>query len=247
MRYLIIVKQILLVAKTLLLEQLREPTALLWTVVSPAALYIFMRTSKETTSLPTQDYIASSSWFYSYVASSVALFGLSFYLIGRRESGFIRSFIYQKRAIKIYLSAHCLCYSIIGIMHATMFYLITRPLYGDYSLDEYFYLMACFYSVYSLFAAAGLLITLLPLKFTTASTLFSIASFALLVLGYVEAFYTESDLPEWIVVSPLTYGAAIFQGRVDLPSSLLCAAVILSVSVYFTYRKFRIQPVWSRY
>lgn len=239
--------KIISVAKILLIEQLREPTALLWTIVSPSALYIFMRTSKETVSLSTQDYIASSSWFYAYVASSVAMFGLSFYLIGRRESGFVRSFIYQKRAIRIYLSAHFATYSVVSLAHASMFYLITRPLYGNYSVAEYLYLMACFYIAYSLFSAGALLVTLLPLKFTTASTVFSILSFAFLILGYLEAFYAESEMLERLVISPLTYCAAIFQGTIGLASSFMYAAGALGASLYVTCRNFRIQPVWSRY
>ena len=72
-------------------EQLKEPIALFWIMISPCALFYFFAITRQDASYFDSNYMAASAWFYAYVASSVALFGFAFYIIGRRESGFIRS------------------------------------------------------------------------------------------------------------------------------------------------------------
>lgn len=148
-------------------EHLREPTSLLWSALAPCLLFI-ITTPKHTT----LTYTASTAWFYSYISASVAFFGFSFYLIGRRESGFTRSFIYQRGAIKIFLISHTLSYLVLSTLYALLFYLLTKPLRGHYLLPELLYLLACFYTSYLMFTCIGLGIAALPIKFSTASTLF---------------------------------------------------------------------------
>ena len=75
------------------LEQLREPISLLWTLISPSALFYLLNYRSPDLQAEKLSYIEATSWFYSYIALTVALFGMAFYIIGRRESGFIRSFI----------------------------------------------------------------------------------------------------------------------------------------------------------
>lgn len=97
-------QRILSITYTLTKEQINEPIAILWIIISPSLLFYFLGFSKKSENIVNHNYIDSASWFYSYMASSIALFGFSFYLIGRRESGFIRSFIFKKN-INIYLSS----------------------------------------------------------------------------------------------------------------------------------------------
>ncbi|MDZ3993788.1 hypothetical protein PspTeo4_28536 [Pseudomonas sp. Teo4] len=240
-------KRIFNISKVLTIEQWKEPTALIWTTLSPSALFILLLTSRETTTLVTHDYIASASWFYAYISSSVAMFGLSLYLIGRRESGFVRSFIYQRQSLTLFLTSHLLSYSFTGLIHFTTFYLITRPLYGAYAMDEYLHLIACAYISYLYFSCAGLAISLLPIKFTTANTLFSIISFAMLSLGYMGATYVNSSVSGLKSSNPLVLSTKIFLGEIPLAHSASIAFALLSICIFFTHRYFRIQPIWSRY
>lgn len=84
-------------------EQLKEPVALFWTVVSPVVTYYLITYTKTPVSDAPIDYLSSTSWFYAFVASSVAQFGLAFYIVGRRESGFLRSFVYTGRTRIVFL------------------------------------------------------------------------------------------------------------------------------------------------
>lgn len=240
-------RRMLNVAGKLILEQAREPTALIWTTLSPSALFIFLLISKGSEKISQLDYVGSASWFYAYISFSVALFGLSFYLIGRRESGFVRSFAYQKKSIHLLLGAYLISYSLISLLHASIFYLLTKPFYGTYNLHEYLHLITCFYISYLAFSCAGLLFSLLPLKFTTASTLFSALSFIMLTLGYMGATYIDSPLANINIANPLAFSTRLFTDTAALPLISTVTAIIFSATAYITARYFRIQPVWSRY
>lgn len=240
-------RRMLNVSGKLILEQLREPTALIWTTLSPSALFIFILLSKGARDISQTDYIDSASWFYAYISFSVAFFGLSFYLIGRRESGFVRSFAYHKKSIHLLLGAYLISYSVISILHASIFYILTRPLYGSYNLNEYTHLITCFYISYLAFSCAGLLLSLLPLKFTTTSTLYSALSFLMLTLGYMGAMYSDSPLANINVANPLAFSTRLFIGTSSLPFTSALIAMAFSSSAYITARYFRVQPVWSRY
>ncbi|MHC6224734.1 hypothetical protein ACYU03_08190 [Pseudomonas sp. X10] len=242
------IKRTLYISAKLFMEQLKEPSTLLWTTLSPSAFFILVSGSRQTSgSSPIDDYIGSAAWFYAYISSSIALFGLSLYLIGRRESGFVRSFIYRKQAISIFLAAHLLCYSAISLLHFSAFYLITKAIYGSYELHEFLHLMASYYVSYLFFSCIGLIGSLLPLKFTTASTLFSIIAFTMLALGYMGAVQLNSGLNFLRDNNPLAFSTKIFLGEIPLTSSALFASALLFTSILITYRYYRIQPVWSRY
>ena len=79
-------KKITTITKILTTEHLREPTSLLWSALAPCILFIITQPTHAAST-----YTASAAWFYSYISATLAFFGFSFYLIGRRESGFTRS------------------------------------------------------------------------------------------------------------------------------------------------------------
>lgn len=235
------------ISKILMKEHLREPSSLLWTAFAPCMLFFIMSPSYLNSDKITQSYLSYAGWFYAYVSANVAFFGFSFYLIGRRESGFIRSFIYQKKSIRLFLAAHMISYSLLSITYASLFYLITKPIHGDYSAQEYFYLMACFFTSYLGFSSVGFAIAALPIKFGTASTLFSLLSFLMLMSSYLGAI-TGKDHDQLIaLVNPLQLSTRIFRGEIPLLAALPVALIPPLVGFYLTTKYFRIQPVWSRY
>lgn len=227
-------------------EQISEPIAILWTIASPCAFFYFLTFLRSNGETLTTDYTLASSWFYAYIASSTALFGCSFYLIGRRESGFVRSFIYQRSSIALYLCAHIIGYSLIALCYGTVFYLVTRPAFGAYSAVELATLLLRFFICYTFFSSVGLLIALLPLKFSTASTLFSIASFMMLSLSYLGAT-SGSPLEGFNSFNPLIVAQALINNPPNLIFIAIGAIVLLLACSWILYKFLRIQPVWSRY
>lgn len=239
-------KQILMITKVLILEHLREPTALLWTAAAPCLMFILLRQSRSLAAPPDSLYISSAAWFYAYIAANVAFFGLGFYLIGRRESGFVRSFIYQREAIALFLTSHAVSYTLVSVVYSSFFYFISKPLYGSYSLSELLYLTATFYTSYLIFSCIGLAIAAMPIKFSTAGTLFSLLSFLMLLSGYLGT--TQDELTHWsTLINPLHLSTRIITGEIPLTISFLTAFAISTAGLYATGKLFRIHPIWSRY
>jgi ABC-2 type transport system permease protein len=231
----------------LLKEQLREPTAFLWTLLSPSAIYYFMILSRQSESDFSQPYLTSTSWFYAYISSSVALFGFSFYIIGRRESGFVRSFIYDTKPSIIFLTAHFTCYSLIALLYCSIFYVITKPSYGGYSLLELSSIASNFYICYIIFCTPGLLLALAPLKFQTANTLISIFLFFMLVLAFFgknpQHAYARLNLINPLALTQEIMHAAVLENL----SIAAISGVTFLVTAGVFIKKFRVHPVWSRY
>lgn len=233
--------------KLLIIEHLRDPTKLLWTALAPCLMFTLSTQVKLSPSPAYDDYISAAAWFYSYISASVAFFGFSFYLIGRRESGFNRSFLYQPNAISLFIISHMLCYSLISLGYSVFFYIITKPLYGSYSPAELSRLLICFYASYLGFTVIGLIISALPIRFSTASTIFSLLSFLMLLSGYFGGVH-EGTTPSWItLLNPLAISRQVILGHSSLLASFSLVLLLLLPALYLTARHFRVQPVWSRY
>lgn len=233
--------------KILLTEHLRDPTAILWAGVAPCIMFIALSQSNFKQDIQPLEYRSSAAWFYSYIAANSAFYGFSFYLIGRRESGFVRSFIYKPMSIKIFLYAHTACYAVISLSYSILFYLVTKPLYGVYSALELLHLTTCFFTCYLLFSCLGLIIVAMPLKFTTASTVFSLLSFWMLLSGYLGSLQNSSPIHYASFINPLYLATMIYNEEIPLVLSLPVASAGAFVGLLLTWKFFRIQPIWSRY
>lgn len=151
-------------------EQLKEPVALFWMIVSPVATYYLLAYSRDVLSPSGVSYIESTSWFYAYISSSVAFFGFSFYIVGRRESGYIRSFVYTPDAKLVFMSAQFLAYSLVALIYCVTFYLLTYFSFGSFDASDLWQVISSFYICYILFVIPGVLLGFLPLSFQNANT-----------------------------------------------------------------------------
>lgn len=225
----------------LIKEHIRDTSSFLWTSAAPCMLYFIMAGNLN---LP---YLKQAGWFYAYISANVAFFGFSFYLIGRRESGFIRSFIYRKVPMLFFLTAQMISYALMSLFYASLFYLITKPLHGPYSLQEYMFILACFSTSYLGFTLIGLIIASLPLTFGTAGTLFSLLSFLMLISSFLGAATVESQHPVVMFLNPLLVSTQLFHGNLALGMVFPPFFMLSIIAIYLTAKHFRIQPVWSRY
>lgn len=140
-----------LLAALFIKEQLREPVALFWTVVSPVVTYYLLTYARAPLSSEAVDYLSKTSWFYAFVSSNVALFGLAFYIVGRRESGFLRSFVYTDRTKVVFLIGQFSAYSVVSILYCSVFYMLTRIFSGEFDVAEYLVIVGRFYVCFLLF------------------------------------------------------------------------------------------------
>lgn len=233
--------RLLHISLILIKEHIRDTSSFLWTSAAPCMLYFIVAGSLN---LP---YLKQAGWFYAYISANVAFFGFSFYLIGRRESGFIRSFIYRKVPMLFFLTAQMVSYALMSLFYASLFYLITKPLHGPYSLQEYMFILACFSTSYLGFTLIGLIIASLPLTFGTAGTLFSLLSFLMLISSFLGAATVESQHPVVMLLNPLLVSTQLFHGNLALGMVFPPFFMLSIIAIYLTAKHFRIQPVWSRY
>lgn len=229
-------------------EQCKEPIALFWSILSPCAIYYLIVLSRNSSDHLEQHYRAASGWYFSYVACSVALFGFSLYIIGRRESGFIRCFIYTRRAKLIFLAAQFLACTLVALAYCVIFYFASRPLFGAYDAKELLEIMALFYICYLCFCIPGLIISLLPVSFQTANTLMSITSFSLLGLGLAGSIRPDSIFEKLNIFNPITLANEIMvSGFTPNTTLIVMIALAFIAALGMTYLFLRINPVWNRY
>lgn len=238
--------RIITLSRVFIKEQLKEPIALFWIMASPCAVFYMILFSKNDPLIFEKNYIDTAAWFFAYVASSVALFGFSFYIIGRRESGFIRSFIYTATSKRIFFISHFLAYSTISLTYCCVFYFSTRPLFGSYDVTELYTLIARFYLCYLLFCIPGLLLTLAPLNFQSAHATLSITSFTMLGLGLIGSVRSEQWITDLNKFNPITIATSIMLDETTLSLDLYIISTFC-ISIIICNIFFRTNPVWNRY
>ena len=235
-----ILRKITRLTVLLLKEQFKEPSAFLWVLASPAALFYFKVSANEDLLRQPDEYLTYASWFYGYIALTLALFGFAFYLVGRRESGFTRCFIFHAHAQRIYLSAHFCAHSAVTLMYGLLFYLITKPAYGTYVFTEALGISARFYMCFALFMGPAALLSLLPVRFQTANILFSSILLAAFITSLTSA--GASDL------HPLSLTRRIFQQGLYASSGIIViSAGVNAGACLLLLRFFPMNPAWQRY
>ncbi|MCP1507504.1 ABC-2 type transport system permease protein [Pseudomonas marginalis] len=247
MKYYPLYKSFLL-AGLFIKEQLKEPVALFWIVISPAVTFYLISYARVGGGEVPKGYLDSTSWFYAFVSSSVALFGLAFYIVGRRESGFLRSFVYAWRTKAVFLVGQFFAYSVMSIVYCSAFYVFTRNYFGVMEVAEFLTVLVRFYICFLLFSIPSLLLTLIPIGFQNANTLFSILSFLMLALGIVGM---NSSHPLFEVIR--FFNPMWWANRIMLIGVAECSLLVIMVFCFFilsfltTLRFLLINPVWSRY
>ena len=237
-----------LLAALFIKEQLKEPVALLWIVISPAVTFYLILYARSSESELFRDYWSATSWFYAFISSSVALFGLAFYIVGRRESGFLRSFVYTTCTKITFLIGQFLAYSFMSVIYCSVFYVLTRGYFGSVALDEWMVIVVRFYMCFLLFSTPALLLTLLPIGFQNTNTLFSICSVAMLALGIGSLNASHPLFNVMGLFNPMGWANRIMLVGVTESAPLVAVVVGLIIATgCLVFRFLLINPVWSRY
>lgn len=243
-----ILSRVLPLTSIFIKEQIKEPIAFFWIMISPCAMFYFFAATRQDPNYFSSNYTSISAWFYAYISSSVALFGFAFYIIGRRESGFTRSFIYSQESKLIFLLSHLLAYSLISIAYCTSFYLATKLPFGGYSPGELLDIALRFYICFIMFCAFGAAFSLLPINFQNSNTLLSIFSFCMIIIGAMSASRANYITDSLNMANPLTLASHLMEQGLE-SNKLITATIIITfiITLHKTFKHLRINPVWSRY
>lgn len=236
---------ITIICKTFIKEQFKEPIQIFWIMLSPCFLFYYFAYNQK---LFLEEYISVSSWFYSYISSSVALMGFSFYIIGRRESGFVRSFIYTDRSKRKFFASQFISYLIISIIYFLSFFVITSISFENVSSADFIYLLARYIVCFTLFSCIGAFFSIIPVNFQNANTIISIFIFSMIGLHFISDVTNNSALILINNFNPFNHAINIMNSDTNL--LLLYVSTIfpsLIASLFFSSKKMIVNPVWSRY
>lgn len=239
--------RILSLSNILLREQLREPISLLWTLISPCALFYLITFNNSPNNWGNESYIESTAGFYAYISCSVAFFGVAFYIIGRRESGFIRSFIYTSEAKIIFLASHLLCYLITAITYCITFYIITKPSFGPYNTTELGSTVCKFLTCFIIFCSPALYLANRRLKFQSANTVISILIFTMILLALLTTKTQSKVLDAINSINVFSISKNIMTDSTFPWLTLIISSLALITMFVLTSTNLKVNPVWSRY
>lgn len=238
----------LLLAALFLKEQLKEPVALFCLVISPVATFYLIIYTRAPAGDSVSSYVSATSWFYAFVACGVAFFGLAFYIVGRRESGFLRSFVYTRRTKAIFLFGQYFAYSVMSIIYCCVFYCLTRPYFGWMEFAELIDIVVRFYVCFLLFSIVSLLLTLFPVGFQNTNTVFSVCSFLMLALGVASVSSTHRFFEVAKLYNPMWWANQIMAvGVTDSIGVVVVVLLAFCVAFAVVFKFLLINPVWSRY
>jgi len=233
----------------LIREQCREPVGIFWALIAPAGFFCFANWSdRHIFSEESGVFLLRAGWYLAYIGLMTALFGFGLYLIGRRESGFIRTFAYAGRSRMQFVGAQFLASLTLSILYGLFFLFVTSlvfqpsisgaPLVGT---------LIRFICATTILMAGCVTFSALPLTFQTASSLMSILSMPLIMLGLAST-KTDAVALHWInFINPYFVAGEFISGTTGFSvAPILHFALLLALGIYGLLC-FKINPIWSRY
>ncbi|HGX9551310.1 TPA: microcin B17 immunity protein McbE, partial [Escherichia coli] len=108
-----------------LMEQIRTPFSLIWTIMSPTVLFFFLHFNEIELHYGDTAWLGKQiSWFVGYISFSVVLFNYCLYLVGRRESGFIATFVHNMDGRLLFIRSQLIASLIMSILYVFFFILV---------------------------------------------------------------------------------------------------------------------------
>lgn len=233
-------------AQILVAEQLREPIGIFWSIVAPIGFMAFTTHQSSQVVLDSATFAEKAGWCLAYIALTISFFGFGLYLIGRRESGFVRSFLTSRRKRNRFMLAQFMASLILCVAYGTTFIIITAFFLTNISYIEVGRLALCFFLVAIVFMVGSIFFASLPITFQSASSLMSISVTILLVAG-LAASRTPSGGFEFALFNPLVSAAAFISGRLNSEHLLILTGqtvILLALGAYGVAKQ-RLNPEWS--
>lgn len=229
------------------IEQIREPVALFWSLIAPPLFFVFLNLDAlNAQTVSSAWYDLQVSWYLSYIALSSSLFGFSIYLIGRRESGFIRSFIQGRNAKILFLLSQIGASFILTLSYFTIFIMITTTVFGVNTIVAIASLILPFIVIMAMFVWGALIIAVLPITYMSASSGISITLMLMLIFSIAGL---KTNLPTLYYINlfnPLSIATRFMSGQgVYTNESIVTIICLIALGVIGAIGM-RSNPIWSR-
>lgn len=229
-----------------LLEQIRFPLGIFWGMLAPPILFFFFNIESIGSGYATKDwYVSQSAWFLSYIITSVSLYGFSIYLVGRRESGFLRSFVIGRRGRALFISAQFISAVVLSLVYSLFFLLTTSLSFGV----NLFTVIPDFFIPYALvtlvFMSCSVFFLLLPLNFQNANSVVSIAFMLMVMISLANSRLNSEILKAVNAFNPIYIGELLISSNLSLSPGLLllfCILILISIN---TAINLKTNPIWE--
>ncbi|ALM85953.1 ABC transporter permease [Bordetella sp. N] len=229
-------------------EQLREPIGIFWSFAAPIAWLILTAPVDSGPYLSAELYVDRAAWCLAYIALFVAATGFGLYLVGRRESGFVRSFLNSPARRGRFLMAQYLASMIMALGYGLAFLAITSYTLTDIGMAPLLLLLAKYTLTVACFMFAAIFIAALPLTFRSASSIMSVFMTIAVVAGVASQAARAAPNPVLLYMNPFCAAAHFMSDAIAeaMVVPVLAAQVLLSavLGAYGLWR-LRINPEWS--
>ena len=232
--------------RILTVEQFREPIAVFWSLLAPVAFLALSAHQGRGFMLSGDQWTEKLGMGLSYVAITMSFFTFGMYLIGRRESGFVRSFLTGARRRQRFVLVQYMASYMTLLAYGAVFGAIAALL-----VEGQFW--KTFMDLYGRFAmfGAGLMfgtifVAVMPLTFQAASSAMSIVLMVIVVSGLAAAGLAGDQAVRYFNV--FNSGAEFITFGWGEPALLavLCVQFILAVVLGCAGLRWqRVNPEWS--
>lgn len=234
--------------KLLIVEQLREPVGLFWSVIAPPLMFAFLNNEAlGKQPLSVDWYVSETGWYLSYIAVTTSLFGFALYFVGRRESGFVRSFITGKKNRLLFIVSQFMSSVVLALLAYLFFMVMTAAISGVDILGAMGALLKPFMIALVLNMFGALSIAALPITFQNASSGISIFSSVMLILGIAgvqaDPAGTVCRLNQF---NPLYIWAGFISSGGRFSQIHFILGIVMVTLGGVGYHWFRVNPVWNR-
>ncbi|WP_413741676.1 protein mcbE [Sodalis sp. RH15] len=227
-------------------EQLRAPFSVIWTIASPVVLFFFLHFDDIDRHSGDKIWLRSQvSWFVGYISFSVILFSYCLYLNGRRESGFIATFVHDTYSKCLFILSQ-LCASVIMSFVYVIFFLLIVYTGFRVSINSDIFLLTLKSSAISLILMFSFTwLASLPVTFQTANVIFSVMVTVFMVFGIISFRVDEGIVHVVNSVNPvLIYSSMLNEHNpMNMVSGFFYGVMFLASIISLS--RFRTEPAWS--
>lgn len=235
-------------ASIFLREQIRTPLRVIWSVISPTVLFFFLHFDDINTKSGDTKWLREQvGWFIGYISLSVIFFSYCLYLIGRRESGFIATFIYNRTSKMVFIFSQMLASLVMLFFYLSFFLIIVCIGFQVLPGVDFFFLITMSITISILMMSAFTWLAGIPVTFPTANIILSVLLTIFMIFGVIDLKTEISFISFTNSINPiLIYSRCLSLREAPLISTgtKLFYFLMMILSLITIYR-FRTEPVWS--
>ena len=221
---------------------------LFWSVIAPPLMFAFLNNEAlGKQPLSVDWYVSEAGWYLSYIAVATALFGFALYFVGRRESGFVRSFITGKKNRLLFIVSQFISSVVPALLACLFFMVMTAAISGVDILDAMSVVLKPFIITLALNMLGALSIAVLPITFQNAGSGISIFSSVMLILTIAGAHADPAGMVCRLnQFNPLYIWAGFISSGGRFSQIHFILGIVMATLGGVGYCWFRVNPVWNR-